>query len=411
MSAVSEPFPEFPEFLDVVKSYKSILLDRYEWSDMCEHSAHQIMQLFQNFQNRDDTIHQKFVESCKFYQQTTEEYVKLIDQLLSELPQKNKNNNNNNNETSLKGVDNSSLEPLPPLPGSSDDDDNNNTNKDNNNPYPYLQADEVQIAHLVSDYAALQGQCRRLHEDKEALKELVTQLESSLQTSISENNALRSDLSTLQLQAVPFDVYEEKKMECRHLQHQIELLKKETEILALELEKNKNKEQLSMIPFQNENMETIHHIVEKKLGDSAVEDNNNNNNPHNVGLWSLAVKELEDQALLSVSLQHYKEECAEHVKTMELLKTELEQVQKEKKQLEEENSILRDDAQEYVYKNSILSTQMTSLLVKVEKLKHALRIKLNNNNNNNSDSESLSDLLQKGGRRGRNVPSQRDQHS
>lgn len=255
---------------------------------------------------------------------------------------------------------------------------------------------------LVADFAQATGHIKLLEQDVRHVREVNQQLRSVLGKVVHENNALREELTSLQVSTIPRKDYEEEVHQHQKTKHELDLLKIEVETMegmykeVMEHHEALVKEQLMVQECKEQQEQLIYEEEEgaqfgqgnKEPALSTEEPSMSMKSQHQhqaftssatklstspVLLWSSAVQQMEEHANHVVEQNHLRMEC-------HLLKAKLD----DEKAAKEEEAVLRRerekevqrlslDGQDLLFRNQVLSQQVVSLLEKVEQLERRHR--------------------------------------
>lgn len=154
----------------------------------------------------------------------------------------------------------------------------------------------------------------------------------------------------------------------------------------------------------------VFHLAHSHVGDnSTLESSWNEDEWRHNGLWRTAMRELEQQATLAatqLSAAERLREAEDHIEELQAHNAELRTCLET---LEAEDKCVREDCEQLTFRNAVLSQQVTSLLVRVERQRRALEQQepLTGEGDSISDSEVLLAGEEPSGQSARRVPKKR----
>lgn len=245
---------------------------------------------------------------------------------------------------------------------------------------PSPAVDPVAFASLVADYTKLQGLNGMLEAEREVWRRNLSDVSQLLAEVVRENTIYQRELCTLRASSVPLEQYRDV------VQARDEAL---SQLETMRLEAAKLSEQLEMELQRQEEAAHLQQAVEAATlarpechasdteGMAADPRNREAINEEAVtghpGTWGIAIRELEEQAMLAVGHQATCERLADVEAQLEALTAENTSLQASLSAVEKEDESLRADAQSLTFRNAVLSQQVASLLVKVERLRRQPR--------------------------------------
>ncbi|KEG09143.1 hypothetical protein DQ04_05731050, partial [Trypanosoma grayi] len=275
---------------------------------------------------------------------------------------------------------------------------------------------EGEVAHSALFAEALQDRgTLKLQQQQQAM--MVTQIKeltALLAKVVKENSTYRQELQLLRATTVPVEEHRQLLAERDALEQEygsvkVELLRLEDELQsalgAAPLQQQSRQEvlkapdlallhegatalQQASAPSQQEEPESLpidvthastategmFHPARSHIDDSTTHTASGfgDEDLQHVGLWKTAIRELEQQATLAASQLSAAEHLREAEGRIEELQTLNDELRASLTQLETEDECVRQDCQQLTFRNGVLSQQVASLLVRVERQRRAL---------------------------------------
>ncbi|KPI87462.1 hypothetical protein ABL78_3451 [Leptomonas seymouri] len=228
-----------------------------------------------------------------------------------------------------------------------------------------MSADELIVAYLGG-----RGTIEVLQRERDEWRRNASSLQASLLSATQENAALRREVEQLRATTVDLEAHcavvaarEEAEHQCALLELQLAKQVAEAETLVALVERQQITE-LSRATGAT----AASPVLE---GAAAAPSTSTNENDRGEAVrkgpvWDIAIRELEEQATIAANSRHLHEQLAKAEAEVRELKAARDASVAYAAALKEEGDALRADAQSMVYRNSVLSQQVASLLVKVE---------------------------------------------
>jgi hypothetical protein len=234
------------------------------------------------------------------------------------------------------------------------------------------------VDELVAAYLGTRSTIAILQRERDEWRSNVAALRGSLLAATQENATLRHDVEQLRTTTVDFDLYrvavqarEEAEHQCELLQLQLTRQIEEAETLVALVERQELTQQqmrasaaTAVASAPADGAAQVDPSMTAAGSDDAVRKG---------PMWSAALRELEEQAAMAAESHHLRDQLATATAALKRLEAERDASVAYAAALKKEGDVLRADAQSMVYRNSVLSQQVASLLVKVERTARACR--------------------------------------
>ncbi|CCW65750.1 unnamed protein product [Phytomonas sp. EM1] len=241
-----------------------------------------------------------------------------------------------------------------------------------------LSGNEQFMVSLLASHAKAQAVVQILRDDREHWKKSMAELENALQGALDENTQCREELDMLKLSAVSLEEYKSAVEARDAATYELEVMKLKVAELEEDLERLRSPEAAEEAASRDANAvssQELRDVLARLIEDDHVVDENKEQGldaPHE-GMWNRALRDLDEQANSAAEHRAIQDRREEAERRLEQITAENRRLESTVEDLQKVNEALRLDAQALVYRNSVLSQQVASLLVKVEHLRRELK--------------------------------------
>ncbi|KAG5509108.1 hypothetical protein JKF63_06117 [Porcisia hertigi] len=231
------------------------------------------------------------------------------------------------------------------------------------------------VDELIAAYLHQRGILELLHKERAKWRESMAVLRDRLFAATREIVQLRQEVERLQTTTVDVSEHravvqanEEAKHQCALMQLQLAKHIEEAEMLEALVER-RELTQLQPHSAADGNAAEVAPVAGATAGAAAMDDAALRKGPQ----WDIALRELEEQATIAANSRPLREQLASAEAQLRSLQKDRDASVAYAAGLKHEGDVLRADLQSMVYRNSVLSQQVASLLVKVERTSCANR--------------------------------------
>ncbi|CAJ1020154.1 hypothetical protein, conserved [Leishmania lindenbergi] len=232
------------------------------------------------------------------------------------------------------------------------------------------------VEELIAAYLNQRGTLELLHKERVQWRESTAVLRDQLLAATHEVVQLRQEV--VRLQTTTVDVAEHRTvMQAREeAEHQCALMRlqlakhiEEAQMIEALVEKHELTQLQPQDAAEGNVEQTASTGSLAATAAAAMEEELPRKGPQ----WDIALRELEEQATIAANSHHLREQLASAEAQLHLLQKDRDVSVTYAAELKKESDVLRADLQSMVYRNSVLSQQVVSLLVKVEHTSRANR--------------------------------------
>ncbi|KPA75136.1 putative mitochondrial hypothetical protein [Leptomonas pyrrhocoris] len=233
----------------------------------------------------------------------------------------------------------------------------------------------VSVEELIAAYLGTRSTINVLQREREEWRQNMAALHTSLLAATQENAVLRREVAQLRTSMVDLDTHRAVVQARAEAEHQCELLR---------LQLAKQSEEADVLAALVERLELTQPsraTMEDAAANAAAPQPSANEREardeaaavRKGPVWDVAMREMEEQVLIAANSRHLQEQLTKAEAELKKLEAERDASVAYAAALKEEGDVLRTDAQSLTYRNSVLSQQVASLLVKVENTTRAYR--------------------------------------